>query len=158
MNTTVQDEDIAYYNNGTWSIYFDGSAHGLGGGGSLDIDGFDVVGGTIYFSTVGNVNPPGVTGTADDSDIYAWNGSSISRVFDATSHGVPGSADVDALSVVDTTHFYVSFVDNANIAGLGTVQDEDVLYYNNGTWSVYFDGTAAGLTTGALDVDAVDIQ
>jgi hypothetical protein len=33
----------------------------------------------------------------------------------------------------------------------------DVVYYNNGVWSVYFDGTARGLTAGNLDVDAFDL-
>ena len=27
--TAVQDEDVVYYNAGTWSVFFDGSAHGL---------------------------------------------------------------------------------------------------------------------------------
>ena len=41
--------------------------------------------------------------------------------------------------------------------GLGTVQDEDVVFRNGTAWSVYFDGTAHGLTTGALEVDAFDV-
>ncbi|HLF26307.1 MAG TPA: multicopper oxidase domain-containing protein [Anaerolineae bacterium] len=107
---------------------------------------------TVYFSTFGNTNPPGVGGTADDADIYLWNGAAFSRVFDVTIAG-----NVDGLDVVDATHFYLSFVDNATVPGLGTVQDEDVVYYNAGTWSVYFDGTARGLTAGNQDVDAFDI-
>jgi hypothetical protein len=37
------------------------------------------------------------------------------------------------------------------------VQDEDVIYYNMGVWSVYFDGTAHGLTSNNLDIDAFDV-
>ena len=37
------------------------------------------------------------------------------------------------------------------------MQDEDVVEYNNGVWSVYFNGTARGLTPGNLDIDAFDI-
>ena len=51
----------------------------------------------------------------------------------------------------------MSFNGDDAIAGLATVQDEDVVYYNNGVWSVYFNGTARGLTSGNLDVDAFDI-
>jgi hypothetical protein len=153
---TVQDEDIVYYNNGVWSVYFDGTAQGLTAG-NLDIDAFSIQGGILYFSTVGNTNPPGVTGTADDADIYAWNGTSFSRVFDATTAGIPAAANVDGMEFVDATHFYLSFVADTTITGLGTVQDEDVVYYNNGVWSVYFDGTARGLTAGNLDVDAFDL-
>ena len=41
--------------------------------------------------------------------------------------------------------------------GSVAVQDEDVVCNNGGTWSVYFDGTAHGLTSGNLDVDAFDV-
>jgi hypothetical protein len=153
----VQDEDIVYYNAGTWSVYFDGTAHGLGTSGNLDIDAFDIVGGTLYFSTLGNTNPPGVGGTADDADIYSWNGTSYSRVFDASANGLPGGANVDGFVRVDATHFYASFSADTAVPGLGTVQDEDIVYYNAGTWSVYFDGTVLGLTSNNQDIDAFDL-
>ena len=38
---------------------------------------------------------------------------------------------------------------NTTLPGAGTVQDEDIVEYNAGTWSVWFDGTAAGLTASA---------
>jgi hypothetical protein len=38
----VQDEDVIYNNAGTRSVYFDGTAHGLGGNGSLHVDAFDL--------------------------------------------------------------------------------------------------------------------
>ncbi len=46
----------------------------------------------LYFSTAGNTNPPGVTGTADDADIYRWNGSAFSRSIDMTAapYNLPG--------------------------------------------------------------------
>ncbi len=80
----------------------------------------------------------------------------------------PGSSDASALGWstvnvdgyvrVDATHFYLSYSDNTTVPSLGAVQDEDVVYYNAGTWSVYFDGTARGLTpSGNLDVDAFDL-
>ena len=152
---TVQDEDIVFYNAGTWSVYFDGTGRGLTNN-NHDIDAFDIVGSTIYFSTVGNTNPPGVTGTADDADIYAWNGTAFSRVFDASANGV-GNANVDGLSLTDATHFYMSFSGDTTLTGIGAVQDEDIVRYNAGTWSLYVDGTALGLTSGNLDLDAIDV-
>ncbi len=113
----------------------------------------------IYLSTLGNTNPPGLGGTADDADALLWNGASYSRVFDASAAGLPGSADLDGFDRVDDTHFYASFApDNVNIPGLGQVQDEDVVFYNNGTWEMFFDGTAAGLTGSARDVDAINVS
>jgi VCBS repeat-containing protein len=152
----VQDEDIVYYNAGTWSVFFDGTP-GLGQSGNQDIDAFSIVGDNIYFSTFGNTNPQGVTGTADDADIYLWNGTAYSRVVDMTTLGVPTGANVDGLEFLDSTHFYVSFTDNVTIGGV-TYQDEDIVYYNNGVWSEWFDGTAAGLTQGGQDIDGFDIQ
>lgn len=152
----VQDEDIVEYNAGTWTVRFDGTGNGLTTN-NLDIDAFDIVGTDIYFSTVGNSNPPGVAGTADDADVYLWNGAAFSRALDVTTKGVPGGANVDGLSVVDATHLFVSFGADTTVTGPGAVQDEDILYYNNGTWSVWFDGTAKGLTNNNHDLDAIDV-
>jgi hypothetical protein len=151
----VQDEDVVYYNGTTWSLFFDGSANGVGG---TDLDAISYVGGSLYFSTEDNTNPPGAGGSGDDADIYRWNGgSSYTRVFDASTAGFAGGADVDGFVRVDATHFYVSFRDDTTVPVIGTVQDEDVVYNNAGVWSVYFDGTVLGLTSGNLDVDGFDL-
>lgn len=162
----VQDEDVVYFNNGTWSLFFDGSNFGLGGttnSTSFDLDAISIVGNTLYFSTDNNNVPPGAGGTGDDADIYRWNGgSSYTRVVDASTIGIPstggGNANVDGLVWVDATHFYLSFTGNTNLAGVGTAQDVDVVYYNSGAWSLYFDGSARGMAAnGSLDVDAFDL-
>ncbi len=162
----VQDEDVVYYNAGTWSMYFDGSLHGLGNNGNLDLDAISVVGavngagGTLYFSTFGNTNPPWVGGSADDADIYSWNGTGYARVIDASAapYSLPANANVDGYVRTDATHGYFSFsATSTTVPGLGAVPDENVLAYNAGTWSVYFDGTAQGLTADNQDVDAFDV-
>ena len=150
---SVADEDVVYYNNGAWSLYFDGSTHGLSG---TDLDAISIVGGTLYFSTDDTDVPPGVSGGGDDADIYSWNGASFARVYDASALGW-STANVDGFVRVDATHFYLSYSVDTNVSGLGAVQDEDVIYYNAGVWSVYFDGTAHGLTSGNLDIDAFDL-
>ena len=161
---TVQDEDIVYFNGTSWSLYFDGSANGLASA-SFDLDAISIVGaggpGNLYFSTDNTNIPSGAGGTGDDADIYRWNGgSSYTRVIDASgagSLGLPGTTNVDGFVWVDATHFYMSFSTDTAVPGPGTVQDEDVVYYNAGTWSVYFDGTSKGLTAAGQDVDAFDI-
>ncbi len=101
--------------------------------------------------------PPGAGGSGDDADIYRWNGgSSYTRVVDASAVGW-STANVDGLEWTDATHVYLSYSANTTVPGIGAVQDEDVVRNNGGTWSVYFDGTAAGLTSGNLDVDAFDV-
>ena len=151
---TVQDEDVVFYDAGDWSLYFNGSAHDVG---STDLDAISIVGGSLYFSTDSTFVLPGAGGSGDDADIYRWNGtSSYTRVRDASALGW-STANVDGLVWVDATHVYLSYSPNVVVPGIGTVQDEDVVYHNAGTWSVYFDGSAVGLTSGTLDVDAFDV-
>ena len=153
----VQDEDVLFWNGSAWSVWFNGTAHGLTAA-DADIDAISIAGSTLYFSTLGSINPPGVTGTADNSDIYSWNGSSYARVWDATANGLPAATNVDGYVRVSATQFYLSFSPATTaVPGVGTVEDEDVVYRNGSTWSVYFDGTAHGLTTANLDVDAFDV-
>lgn len=151
---TLQDEDIVYYNNGVWSVFFDGTAKGLTNN-NHDIDAFSINGSNIYFSTLGNTNPPGVTGTADDADIYLWNGSAFSRVVDVTTIGVPAVANLDALEFVDATHFGMSFNTEVNLPTVGQTSDETVSYYNNGQWFIFFNGLNNAEDGAAID--AMDI-
>ena len=155
----VQDEDVVYYNAGIWSVYFNGTAHGLTAA-NQDLDAISVVGASRCTSPRSETPTRRVSAaTADDADIYSWNGTSFARVWDATANGLPAGANVDGFVRVDATHFYLSFSPPPRpCPAIGTVQDEDVVYYNAGTWSVYFNGTAHGLGTSAnLDVDAFDV-
>jgi len=116
----------------------------------------------LYFSTAGTTNPPSVGGTADDSDIYLWNGSAFSRSIDVTAitNPLPGSANVDGFDRVSATEYYMSFNGTVTISLPGpdlTVQDEDVVYYNAGTWALYFDGTPAARGLSGSDLDAISI-
>ena len=114
----------------------------------------------LYFSTSAGVELPGVAGSGDDADIYSWNGVNYARVFDASVAGLPDSADIDALLVVDADTFYMSFKDVVDPPGpLGNVEDEDIVLYDAGVWSLYFDGSDVGLGDGGSDedVDAFEI-
>ncbi len=121
----------------------------------------------VYFSTDNSNTPNGAGGSGDDADIYRWNGgNSYSRIIDASvaPYNPPmGSVNVDGYSRIDDTNFYVSFSNSVTISGLGTVQDEDVVRYTapvapatRGTWSMFFDGSARGLSA-STDLDAIDV-
>ncbi|MEQ6901405.1 S8 family serine peptidase [Nocardioides sp. YIM 152588] len=154
---TVQDEDVLLHDGTGWAVWFDGTAQGLMLSG-LDLDALSAVGDELYFSTIGNVRVPGVSGTPDDADVYRWDGTGFTRVWDATAEGLARSADIDGLDVTDEDHLALSFsTTTVAVPGLGTVEDEDVVRYADGAWSTTFDGTAVGLTTDALDVDALDL-
>jgi FtsP/CotA-like multicopper oxidase with cupredoxin domain len=150
----VQDEDVVFFNGSSWSLFFDGSANGIGG---TDLDAISIVAGTLYFSTDDTDVLPGTSSPGDDADIYRWNGgSSYTRMSDASALGW-STANVDGLVWVSTTEVYLSYSADTNVPGLGTVQDEDVVHLSGGGWSVYFEGTGKGLTSGNLDVDAFDL-
>jgi hypothetical protein len=153
---TVQDEDVIYWDGSAWSVYFDGTAHGMTAS-AQDVDAIGVRNGVLYFSTAGSKNPPGVSGKGDNADIYNWDGTSYARVFDASSFGVPAKAKVDGVAFVDATHFYMSFAANTTLPGVGPVEDEDIVEFNGGTWTTWFNGTAHGLTASALDIDAFSL-
>ena len=161
----VEDEDVVYWNNGTWELFFDGSASGNGLGGttsgtSFDLDAISIVDGRLYFSTDNTHLPSGAGGTGDDSDIYRWNPGGnprYTRMVDASTRGVPTSANVDGLVWRSSSDYLVSFSGNTRLLGTGNVQDEDVMRRTGSSWTTYFDGTAKGLTSTNLDIDAFDI-
>jgi hypothetical protein len=114
----------------------------------------------VYFSTLRNTAVSGVPGTNDDADIFSWNGSTYARFFDASAAGLPGNADIDGLVVIDANTIYMSFNRNGgvNVPGIGTVQDEDIVLYDAGSWSLYLDGSAVGLSdSNGEDIDAFEI-
>jgi hypothetical protein len=158
----VQDEDVVYWNGTAWSVAFDLTAKGMTSN-ALDVNAIGVRNGILYFATVGTKLPPGVTGTADDSDVYSWDGTAFARVLDATDYGIPSNARVDGAVRVDATHYYVSFTADTSLPGIGGVQDEDIVALDTSLpatqrWSTWFNGTAHGLTTNNLDIDAFSLR
>ena len=151
----VQDEDVLYWDGNAWSVFFDGTAHGMTHN-QLDVNAIGVRGGVLYFATLGAKNPPGVTGKADDADVYSWNGTSYARVLDASDYGVASNARADGAVMADATHWRFSFSSNTSLPGLGPVDDEDIVELDTTTkkWTTWFDGTAHGLTTNNHDIDA----
>ena len=138
------DEDVVYYNAGAWSLYFDGSVNGVGG---TDLDAISIVAGTLYFSTDDTIVPPGAGGTGDDADIYRWNGGELVHAGWSMRRRSAGRPTTSTASCGSTpTHMYLSYGTDTTVPVIGAVQDEDVVYNDAGTWSVYFDGTAHGLT------------
>ncbi len=150
--SSVQDEDIVCRNGNTWTMKFDGSARGLTNN-QFDIDdftftGFGTVSEKLYFSLDNNRNPTvsgfPQTGTnaGDDADIYtvAATGNTFAayaKVWDATNHGLVAGDNVIGLSILDATHFFVALGADTDIADYGGYSTGDILYYNNGVWTLY---------------------
>jgi hypothetical protein len=159
---TVQDEDVVLYDAGAWSLFFDGSVCGLDAVNGQDVDAIHVEGGVLFFSTLGGGNRNPVAGVAkpyDDADIYTWNqgARSCGRSFDASQNGLPSAADIDGLTSKSGI-LYMSFNRNGgtSVPGLGSIQDEAVVSYDGGTWSLYFAGAGLDGSNGQ-DVDAIHV-
>ena len=155
-----QDEDVVYYNDGTWSLYFDGTRPRPGRRGTTSTRSASSAG-PLYFSTDRRSYPPGVGGTGDDADIYRWNGGTPT----------PGSWDAIAptgcrrppTSTASTgstprTSTCPSAATSRPLPGVGAVQDEDVVY-DNGRHLVGLlrRHRPRALTADNLDVDAFDV-
>ncbi|CAN7153029.1 multicopper oxidase domain-containing protein [Terrabacter sp. LjRoot27] len=145
--------DANTFNEGATTLSFR-AKDAAGNWGAVVTRTLTVSGRQLYYSTAGSSNPPGVGGTADDADIYRFNGTAHSRLVDMSGLGVPTSANVDGYSRVDDTHFYVSFSGTTNVSGFGTVQDEDVIFRNGTSWQLFFDGSTHNLTA---NVDGVSV-
>lgn len=111
---------------------------------------------TVYLSSKEGGSIEGVNFA--DEDIVAYDGSTCtwSLAFDGSAAGLPGGADIDALEVGDDGTFYMSFDTPVAVPGIsGKADDSDVVAYDNGNFSLWFDGSAFGLTTTNEDIDAL---
>ena len=136
----VQDEDVVFFDGRRWSMRFNATAAGLRKNGA-DIDALHVMGKNVYFSIQGNAKVPRVRGKADDADVYRWNGTRFSRVWDASLNGVPRSANVDGLHRSSDTRWFLSFDSETSLGGVGEVEAGDVVFRAPGSWSLYYDGS-----------------
>jgi predicted outer membrane repeat protein len=157
---------------GTFSMYFDGSDVGFDTT-AEKIDSVSLLSdGRVLISTTGNPAVTGITGGRDE-DILAFTPSSLGEVtggswsmyFDGSDVGLGETSeeDIDALDVVNGK-IYLSTLDNFSVNGMSGA-DEDVFVCLptslgsttacNYSSSLYFDGSAWGLTSN--DVDAINL-
>ena len=122
-------------------------------------------GNPLYLSHAANTSTafPGLPQTGDE-DILHFDGQNWSMYFDGSDVGLTG-ADLNAFTIVDANTILMSFMQPATIAGLGKVDDSDILQFNatslgdatEGSFSLYFDGSDVGLTNASEDIDALDL-
>jgi hypothetical protein len=95
--------------------------------------------------------PGGVV--AERGDVVRYDGITYSIEFDASVEGVPDGADLDALTTADGI-LVLSFDVTVELDGV-TYHDEDLVSsFGGGSFSQFFDGSSAGLTS-ELAVDAL---
>ncbi|MCB8944256.1 MAG: proprotein convertase P-domain-containing protein [Ardenticatenaceae bacterium] len=153
------DEDIVAYNigNGSWSMFWDGSAYGI----TADLNAFDIQNdGTILMSFDAAVSVSGL-GTVDDSDIVRFTPATgtFAWYFDGSDVGLTTTAeDIDAIGFAPDGRLLLSTTGNPSVTGVSGT-DEDLLAFSPsslgsttaGTWSLYFDGSDVGLNTSSSE-------
>jgi hypothetical protein len=90
-----------------------------------------------------------------DVVLYTKTTGLFSVFFDGFTAGVPANVHIDALSVNAALAPQLSFDTSVTLPGVGAVDDEDIVVFAGGVFTMLYDGSAAGLA-GALDVDAIE--
>lgn len=117
----------------------------------------------VYFSTTIGAVATASNPQFNDEDVLAWDGTNLTKFFDGSVEGLPANADIDALHVVDDDTLLMSFMLNGGtvLPGGLVAQDEDIVLYDAGTWSIPFVGLDFNLADGnpnavnAEDIDAL---
>jgi len=99
-----------------------------------------------------------------NEDVVHFDGTSFTLLIDSSDLGIRGN--VDGFAGLDADSFLLSLAAPATIAGLGPVDDSDVIRLDatslgsttSGSLSIYLDASDVGLTTDAEDVDAVELM
>lgn len=119
----------------------------------------------VYVSSPGKGTVAGIAYADEDIMVHNTTTGQWTKAFDGTHHGLPAAADIDALDYANVNlhaMFYMSFDQPVAVPGLGTVDDSDVVlrscFLGSCGWSLFFDGSAHGLTADAEDIDAIDVQ
>lgn len=119
----------------------------------------------LYLSHAANTSTafPGLPQTADE-DILYFDGQEWAVYFDGSDVGLAG-VDLNAFAIVDADTLLLSFMQPLTIAGVGKVDDSDIVQFNAtslgnttaGSFSLYFDGSDVGLANASEDIDALDL-
>jgi hypothetical protein len=157
----ADDEDLVLCDRGVLSLVFDGSAAGLPE--KADIDAVHVLSLSpvdLLYSVDAPIEVGGIV-IADD-DIVRFDGATHTVVRTGASliGDETARADVDALWFDPSGNEYVISLDVAIEAGTGrTAADaDDLVRWANGSLTMYFDASAAGVSVPGLDVDAVSFD
>ncbi len=89
-------------------------------------------------------------------DLIVYNGSSFDLYFSGSDNGIPEAANLDGVWVSPEDEILFSLDIPCSLNGL-EVKDKDIIKWSEGSFSLYFDGSLAGLPSN-VDVNAVSSE
>ncbi len=92
--------------------------------------------------------------TVRPGDVVRLSGTTYSLEFDATANGIPNGVMTDAVAQISPNDLLLSF-DVTVALGSFSAAPEDLVRFKDGTFSLFFDGSVAGVPVG-LNLDAID--
>ena len=187
-NVAFGSEDVLLYDiaSSAWSVWFDGSAHGLTAKNAIhNLDAIyvpDPAFPTFYLSFTQNARVvPGITGKVDGMDVLKWDGAAFSMYFDGQDVGLTNKTQekIDALHILPgamspinggscLAYLLVSTQGPGWVPNYGggrlTFGGEDVLgfcmtgsgYVTTGYWHKVLDGVDEGMPRNATDSISFD--
>lgn len=160
LNGSYDNQTLIQHNNGRFYESFDLAAISNNTITNSNITALHLLqSGYVLFSLeIPTTLPGGITVNPDD--VIQWDGSFFSISFDGSAHGLSDSTmAIDSLYIYPTSSAFagqmvLSFKDSGTLAGVGTFQNEDLIRYNpgNGTYSMLFDASSAGINDLMIDV------
>jgi hypothetical protein len=92
--------------------------------------------------------------TVRPGDVVRFDGATYSLEFDAGANGIPVGVQTDAVRSLGSGNLLLSFDVTVEFPSF-TADDEDIVQFQSGVPSLFFDGSAHGVPTD-LDLDALD--
>ncbi len=161
------DEDILYYEfaTGRWFKFFDGSDVGLG---HSDVIAFELLAdGSLLLVFNRDTRVPGLAKVVKEQDIVQFTpqqlgpttAGSFAWYLRGSDLGFPHKGQgLDAIAFAPDGRLVISTRNRMQLLGVAA-EDEDLLVWNAGAWSLYLDGSQIGLGDGPHeDIKAASID
>lgn len=147
---TYTQRDLIVYDGNNFSKLLDGSAIGIPD--SARIDAATVLENeSIVFSTDIPVSLAG--NDFKENDLIMYDGSFFNLYFSGSSNGIPKGANIDGVWVSSSGEILFSVDIPCSLAGL-EVTANDIIKWSGSFFSIYLDGTSAGLSESS-NMDAI---
>lgn len=153
---TAEPRDVVRLLGGVFSLAFDGSVSSIPARARVDAVGGVLGSPDLLLSFDVGVTLPAV-GFVADEDVVLLSAGVYSLFFDGSANGVAARLDLDAVDQLNPSgDLVVSFDVSGSVGGVA-FDDEDALRFapGPGTWSMYFDASAADPDYGASDTVAI---